>query len=98
MLNLFKKESNRTTAINLIGKGIQEECYSMSGANYVVGLCKMARELDLITQHEYSEFTGIAWDRAQKAEKKKREEAKALAEQRKAERAAKAKAAKEVEK
>ena len=93
---LFKRKFNKGTALEVITEGMLFQCDSMHGASYVDGLCTMARELGLLTQHEYAELKTEAYRKGQAAEKEKAEQRAAIAAQRKAERAAKAKAAKEI--
>ena len=92
---MFFKMSNSAKAKALINAAIRNEAYSMSGASYVNGMATLAKELGLITHNELADFKTAAYTKAQAAEKAKREQYKLEAEQRKAERAVKAKAAKE---
>ena len=65
---LFKRKFNKGIALEVITEGILFECSSMSGAEYVTGLCVMARELGLLSQKEYTELTEQAVRKAKAAE------------------------------
>ena len=95
---LFKRLFNRGMAIEVICEKMVMECDTIADATFINGLCTMARELGLISQNEYADYTTDAYRKAQAAQKLAEEKRKAIAAERKAERAAKAKAEKELSK
>ena len=92
MFKIFdtKAREQRAVAINKITYNVAQ-CTTHEKRNYTFGLIHMALFLGLITDEENDKYENLAYNRLQAALKEKEEQKAAL----KAERAAKAKAAKE---
>ena len=85
-----EKALERRIAQELIAE-LLLECQCLSEYSEVIGACKMARELGLITQEERKQYEEIAYRKHFAYEQERTEERKRKAEEYKAARIAKAK-------
>lgn len=81
---------NKRIAQEVITEGLLD-CKKSGDLSYIAGLATMARELGLITQKQYNDYTTLAANKINAAAKQRREQQAQLA----AERKEKAKAAKQ---